>query len=105
MIGVQEDRMLVDRIGSHEPMGQQIHASFFLFMVHPRLIAFLQCRIEHPFLLADNRHYFFYIWRRIFRLHAIMPYALTPGYLVCGWAWLWKIGTSLPLARVLWSPI
>ncbi|KAJ9111310.1 hypothetical protein QFC20_002601 [Naganishia adeliensis] len=48
--------------------------------------------IEHPFLLADNRHYFFYIWRRIFRLHAIMPYALTPGYLVCGWAWLWKIG-------------
>jgi alpha-1,2-glucosyltransferase len=48
--------------------------------------------IEHPFLLADNRHYFFYVWRKVFKRFPAARYALTPGYLACGWAWLWKIG-------------
>jgi alpha-1,2-glucosyltransferase len=48
--------------------------------------------VVHPFLLADNRHYFFYIWRRIFGLHWSVRYALTPGYLVCLWLWTAKLG-------------
>ncbi|KAI5449085.1 glucosyltransferase [Naganishia albida] len=57
--------------------------------------------IEHPFLLADNRHYFFYIWRRVFKLHPFVPYALTPGYLICGLAWLWKIGRTQGLYWII----
>ncbi|GAA5820405.1 hypothetical protein JCM11491_006884, partial [Sporobolomyces phaffii] len=37
--------------------------------------------IAHPFLLADNRHFAFYLWRRILNVHPLARYALTPGYL------------------------
>jgi alpha-1,2-glucosyltransferase len=36
--------------------------------------------IEHPFLLADNRHYTFYVWRKIYRRHWTAPYLSTPLY-------------------------
>ena len=36
---------------------------------------------EHRFLLADNRHYTFYIWSRIYRKFEIAKYLLTPAYL------------------------
>ncbi|GAA5866044.1 hypothetical protein JCM1840_003388 [Sporobolomyces johnsonii] len=38
--------------------------------------------IAHPFLLADNRHFAFYLWRRIINVHPLARYALAPGYLV-----------------------
>ena len=53
-------------------------------------------RIQHPFLLSDNRHYTFYIWRRIFLLHPLAPYVLVPGYIACAWAWYVRIGTRFP---------
>ncbi len=37
---------------------------------------------EHPFLLADNRHYTFYIWSRVFKRHEAVKFVLTPVYLV-----------------------
>jgi alpha-1,2-glucosyltransferase len=49
-------------------------------------------RIHHPFLLADNRHYTFYVWRRVFMLHPAVPYLLVPGYIACFWAWWLRIG-------------
>ncbi len=49
-------------------------------------------RIQHPFLLSDNRHYTFYIWRRVFLLHPVVPYVLVPGYVACAWAWYLRIG-------------
>ncbi|KAJ2744597.1 glucosyltransferase [Coemansia sp. BCRC 34301] len=36
--------------------------------------------IEHPFLLSDNRHYPFYIWKNIFRRHWLARYAAIPLY-------------------------
>lgn len=48
--------------------------------------------IHHPFLLSDNRHYTFYVWKRIFCLHPIMPYLFIPGYIACGWAWFLRAG-------------
>lgn len=40
-------------------------------------------RYAHPYLLADNRHVTFYIWRRILDRHnSYVPYVLTPIYLV-----------------------
>lgn len=40
-------------------------------------------RYAHPYLLADNRHITFYIWRRILDRHnSYVPYLLTPIYLL-----------------------
>ncbi|KAJ3676673.1 hypothetical protein LUZ60_004085 [Juncus effusus] len=47
--------------------------------------------IAHPYLLADNRHYTFYIWRRIIQAHWSMKYILIPLYI---YSWL-SIITSL----------
>jgi len=38
---------------------------------------------EHPFLLSDNRHYTFYVWRRFFKFHRLAKYLFTPGYMIC----------------------
>lgn len=37
----------------------------FIFVLIPRLLK--SYAIEHPFLLADNRHYVFYLWRRLLK--------------------------------------
>ncbi|XP_010673048.2 dol-P-Glc:Glc(2)Man(9)GlcNAc(2)-PP-Dol alpha-1,2-glucosyltransferase isoform X2 [Beta vulgaris subsp. vulgaris] len=41
--------------------------------------------IAHPYLLADNRHYPFYIWRRVINAHRFMKYFLVPIYV---YSWL-----------------
>eukprot|EP00438_Fugacium_kawagutii_P036348 Skav232461 [mRNA] locus=scaffold75:90035:91390:- [translate_table: standard] len=40
--------------------------------------------LEHPFLLADNRHYTFYIWKR-FLSRPWFKEALAPGYVYAAW--------------------
>lgn len=39
----------------------------------------------HEFLLADNRHYVFYFWRKIYQRHHLVRYLLIPAYLYVGW--------------------
>ncbi|KAI9745418.1 MAG: glucosyltransferase [Claussenomyces sp. TS43310] len=39
--------------------------------------------IIHPFTLADNRHYVFYIFRYTIRRHPLIKYLLAPAYIVC----------------------
>ena len=41
--------------------------------------------IIHPFTLADNRHYTFYVFRLLMR-PSWMKYGVTPIYIICGWA-------------------
>lgn len=41
--------------------------------------------VAHRYLLADNRHYTFYLWGRIFQRHALVKYAAVPGYVVSIW--------------------
>src|SRR6201995_3302734 len=40
--------------------------------------------IIHPFTLADNRHYVFYVFK-ILRRHWVMKYLAAPVYVVTGW--------------------
>jgi alpha-1,2-glucosyltransferase len=40
--------------------------------------------IVHPFTLADNRHYVFYIFRLLLR-HPLIKYAAVPVYFLCAW--------------------
>ncbi|TDL28757.1 glucosyltransferase [Rickenella mellea] len=61
--------------------------------------------IHHPFLLSDNRHYTFYVWRRIFRFHWVVPYLFAPGYLVAGHAWFLRIGAQQSLLQTLVLPV
>lgn len=39
----------------------------------------------HPYLLADNRHYPFYLFRRTIMVHPAVKYASVPVYYLCGW--------------------
>jgi alpha-1,2-glucosyltransferase len=51
------------------------------------IIAFLAVHfntIIHPYTLADNRHYVFYVFR-ILRLYPVLRYLLVPVYYVCAW--------------------
>lgn len=41
--------------------------------------------IIHPFTLADNRHYMFYVFRYTILKAWWIRYALVPAYIVCGW--------------------
>ena len=43
--------------------------------------------LEHPYLLADNRHYTFYLWRKVIGRAWWVRYACIPGYLLA-WALL-----------------
>jgi alpha-1,2-glucosyltransferase len=40
--------------------------------------------VIHPFTLADNRHYVFYVFRILLR-HAVIKYAAIPVYFTCAW--------------------
>ncbi|GAV91724.1 LOW QUALITY PROTEIN: DIE2_ALG10 domain-containing protein, partial [Cephalotus follicularis] len=46
--------------------------------------------IAHPYLLADNRHYTFYIWRMVIKAHWLMKYLLVPLY-VYSWFSIFSI--------------
>jgi alpha-1,2-glucosyltransferase len=35
----------------------------------------------HPYLLADNRHYTFYVWKRLYERHFLVRFLLIPVYL------------------------
>lgn len=61
--------------------------------------------IHHPFLLSDNRHYTFYVWRRIYMFHPLVPYLLTPAYLACAWAWYLRTGRNQTLLQTLALPV
>jgi alpha-1,2-glucosyltransferase len=47
--------------------------------------------IIHPFTLADNRHYVFYVFR-ILRSHPAIRYLSIPIYLLCGWLAMQTLG-------------
>lgn len=38
--------------------------------------------IVHPYLLADNRHYTFYVWNKFYGKYALARYAVAPLYVV-----------------------
>lgn len=47
--------------------------------------------LVHPFTLADNRHYTFYVFR-ILRRHWLIKYAVVPVYVGCGWLVIATLG-------------
>ena len=47
----------------------------------------------HPFTLADNRHYIFYIFRILLR-HPSIKYLAVPIYFICAWCVIASLGIS-----------
>lgn len=89
---LQERRLHLRRFGPYGRHDSPVHVCTKRSFCSFKLIR-SPGRIHHPFLLADNRHYTFYVWRRVFRLHPLVPYTLIPGYIACAWAWYLRIGT------------
>ena len=50
----------------------------FLSISHQSFLSY-----EHPYLLADNRHYPFYLWKNLFRYHYAVKYLLVPLHSTC----------------------
>jgi alpha-1,2-glucosyltransferase len=57
--------------------------------------------IVHPFTLADNRHYVFYVFRLLLKREEV-KYLAAPVYIVCGYAVLQMLGAK-PAAVVVLS--
>lgn len=53
----------------------------------------------HKYLLADNRHYTFYVWRKIFERHESVKYILVPVYIFAGWSFI----DSLKSKSIFWN--
>eukprot|EP00026_Physarum_polycephalum_P008345 Phypoly_transcript_08427.p1 GENE.Phypoly_transcript_08427~~Phypoly_transcript_08427.p1 ORF type:complete len:445 (+),score=35.78 Phypoly_transcript_08427:160-1494(+) len=67
-------------------------ALFFAIVHHSTFV--------HPFILADNRHYTFYIWKNIFRRYYWSKYALIPFYCYGFWAFKTILETK---KQLLWG--
>ncbi|KAL3098997.1 hypothetical protein niasHS_000985 [Heterodera schachtii] len=58
--------------------------------------------LEHPYLLADNRHFTFYIWQRIFQRHWLVKYALVPVYAICA-VFIWHTMETDTVTKVAFA--
>ena len=74
------------KLSSNNSKSAYIVSRIFLFLalVGVALVAVHYNTIVHPFTLADNRHYVFYVFR-ILRRHWTIKYIAAPVYLVCAW--------------------
>ncbi|KAJ5907610.1 Dol-P-Glc:Glc(2)Man(9)GlcNAc(2)-PP-Dol alpha-1-2-glucosyltransferase [Penicillium taxi] len=63
--------------------------------------------IVHPFTLADNRHYVFYVFRILLGYHPAVKYAAVLVYFLCGWAVISAFGFSVlrKAPRVFQMPV
>ena len=56
--------------------------------------------IVHPFTLADNRHYMFYVFRILLR-HPLIKYLAVPIYFACAWLTLAALGGLSPMSQAI----
>lgn len=61
---------------------------FFLVVTTLFLLLVWKFTFVHKYLLADNRHYPFYVWKKIFQRHELVRYLLVPAYIFAGWSFL-----------------
>lgn len=56
--------------------------------------------IAHPYLIADNRHYPFYLWRKIIRYHWSTKYLLVPLYT---YSWFSIFSSLVKSQQKIWT--
>jgi len=72
------------------------HRSLFFSLIGMALVVVYINTVVHPYLLADNRHYTFYVWKRFYEWYGISRFLLVPCYVII-WFWIW--------ACVQWDPV
>lgn len=73
--------------------------AFFLSLACAALLLVWKFTYVHSYLLADNRHFPFYVWKRIFQRHDLMRFALVPAYVFAGW----NFADSFKLRSLFWN--
>ncbi|KIM66995.1 glycosyltransferase family 59 protein [Scleroderma citrinum Foug A] len=86
-------------------IGTKRRMIFTAFLSALMAISVNRFTIHHPFLLSDNRHYTFYVWRRVFMKHPVVPYLFIPGYQACAWAWWLRVARNQSLLQTLVLPL
>nr|XP_057933076.1 dol-P-Glc:Glc(2)Man(9)GlcNAc(2)-PP-Dol alpha-1,2-glucosyltransferase [Doryrhamphus excisus] len=72
---------------------------FFLISAVISLLLVWKFTAVHKYLLADNRHFTFYVWKRLFQKHELVRFLLIPAYVFAGWNFL----DSLKSRSLFWS--
>ncbi|XP_069101368.1 dol-P-Glc:Glc(2)Man(9)GlcNAc(2)-PP-Dol alpha-1,2-glucosyltransferase-like [Argopecten irradians] len=95
--------------GAPHMIGIQNVLNFIKFSVKKIILVLTFCLVSfvfinkftyvHKYLLADNRHYVFYVWSKIFRRHDYVRYALIPIYYHAAW----QIQECLKHKNVFWK--
>lgn len=64
----------------------------FMVLIFINLLLFLLIMYQnepHPYLLADNRHYTFYLWKRILgKQESYFRFGLIPAYCLSAWSFI-----------------
>ncbi|KAI9906218.1 hypothetical protein PsorP6_004570 [Peronosclerospora sorghi] len=76
---------------------------FIIFLVVATIGVIFHFSPVHKFLLADNRHYTFYVWRKYFLRHNLAKFLPTPCYLFFGWRCWKELGLVMILLDALTS--
>eukprot|EP00890_Picochlorum_soloecismus_P001395 jgi/Picsp_1/2256/NSC_05720-R1_dol-p-glc:glc man c -pp-dol alpha- -glucosyltransferase-like len=64
---------------------KNLYFALFPLVMASGTVAYLAARfttLVHPFILADNRHYIFYLWRRVLQSQFLFRYLLLPLYAI-----------------------
>lgn len=72
---------------------------FFLLVAAASLLLVWKFTFVHKYLLADNRHAPFYVWRKVFQRHESVRFLLVPLYVFAGWNFL----DSFKSRSLFWS--
>uniref|UniRef100_A0A3B4UFE9 Dol-P-Glc:Glc(2)Man(9)GlcNAc(2)-PP-Dol alpha-1,2-glucosyltransferase n=2 Tax=Seriola dumerili TaxID=41447 RepID=A0A3B4UFE9_SERDU len=72
---------------------------FFLFVTGVSLLLVWKFTFVHRYLLADNRHFPFYVWKKLFQRHELVRFLLIPAYIFAGWNFL----DSFKSRSLFWS--
>lgn len=70
------------------------HGALAVAFISAIFVAVDKYTTAHPYLLADNRHYTFYIWQRTYQRYSWFKYSMIPIY----YAFIWLIASRLQLA-------
>lgn len=75
------------------------HPFLFLLIAALSLLLVWKFTFVHKYLLADNRHFPFYVWKRIFQKHELVRFILVPAYLFAAWDFI----DTLNSKSLFWS--
>ncbi|XP_064472068.1 putative Dol-P-Glc:Glc(2)Man(9)GlcNAc(2)-PP-Dol alpha-1,2-glucosyltransferase [Ornithodoros turicata] len=78
------------------------HIWFYVLLAALSIAGVQKLSYVHPYLLADNRHFTFYLWRRFLGRGTALRCSLVPFYIYAGYAILWQLRHKSTSWRVLY---